>query len=86
LSGNSKSGHITLEAVLTNQAGQAKVSISRTKSFSAEGSFAGETGAIVTIEDEKGILTRLYEQTKGIYIDTLLTGLPETSYKLKGRD
>jgi hypothetical protein len=72
-----------IEAVLTNQAGQAKVSISRTKSFSAEGSFTGETGAIVTIEDEKGILTRLYEQTKGIYTDTLLIGLPETSYKLK---
>lgn len=73
-----------IEANLTNVAGGANVAISKTKSFNSSSDFIGESGAVVTIEDNNGIITRLTERNnKGIYTHPSLQGNPETSYKLK---
>ena len=73
-----------IEANFTNVAGGAKVAISKTKSFNSTGDFIGQSGAIVTIEDNSGVVTRLTESNnKGIYIHPTLKGNPESTYKLK---
>lgn len=73
-----------IEANFTNVAGGAKVVISKTKSFNSTGDFLGESGAIVTIEDNSGVVTRLTESNnKGIYIHPTLKGNPGSTYKLK---
>lgn len=73
-----------IEGNLNNQLGSASVSIAKTKNADASGSFNGTSGAIVTITDQSGKVSRLTESnTKGIYTDPFLKGLPETTYTLK---
>lgn len=73
-----------IEANLNNQLGSAIVSIAKTKNADASGSFNGTSGAVVTITDQSGKISRLTESnTKGIYTDPFLKGTPETSYMLK---
>jgi hypothetical protein len=73
-----------VEAQLTNQAGGAKVLISKTKSYSSANEFVGVSGATVEIEDQQGVVTRLNESNdKGVYNHLTLKGMPNLSYQLK---
>ncbi|WP_379086283.1 DUF4249 domain-containing protein [Pedobacter sp. UC225_65] len=73
-----------IEANLNNQLGSAKVAIAQTKNANTTSGFNGESGAVVTITDDKGKESRLTESsTKGIYTDPFLKGTPGTAYTLK---
>ena len=72
-----------IEANLTNQAGGARVLISKTKSYSSSNDFDGVPNAVVEIEDISGVITRLTEMPKGVYINSTLKGVPTQTYKLK---
>jgi len=73
-----------VEAQLTNQAGGAKVLISKTKGYSSANEFVGISGATVEIEDQQGIATRLNEgNTKGVYNHLTFRGIPNQRYNLK---
>lgn len=72
-----------IEAQITDQAGGAKVAISKTKNYKTTNDFAGVSGAVVQIEDGQGNINTLTESsTKGIYSYPTLIGTPKTSYKL----
>lgn len=73
-----------IEANLSNQLGSATIAIAKTKNSTAPSAFNGASGAVVTITDQTGKITRIAESnTKGIYTDATLKGMPETSYTLK---
>jgi len=73
-----------IEGNLSNLLGSATISISRTKNADVSGSFNGISGAVVTITDESGKVSRLTESNAiGIYTDPFLKGIPETNYRLK---
>lgn len=73
-----------IEANLNNQLGGAKVAIAQTKNANTTSGFNGESGAIVSITDDKGKESRLTESaTKGIYTDPYLKGTPGSTYTLK---
>lgn len=72
-----------IEAVLTDQAGGAKVLISKTKVYTAPNNFEGVANAVVEIEDQQGIVTRLSENAKGVYTHSSLKGTPTQTYKLR---
>lgn len=73
-----------IEANLNNELGSATVSIAKTKNTDASGDFNGSSGAVVTITDETGKISRLTESSKkGIYTNPFLKGTPETNYHLK---
>lgn len=74
-----------IEATLTNQLGGATVFIGKTKNVGTSNNFNGEFGAVITIEDKDGKISKLTESTinKGVYNDPFLKGVPEANYKLK---
>lgn len=73
-----------IEANLTDHANGARVLISKTKSYDSSNDFAGVAGAIVEIEDQLGVVTRLTESAKqGVYLHSTLKGTPTQTYKLK---
>ncbi|MGE6218328.1 DUF4249 domain-containing protein [Nubsella zeaxanthinifaciens] len=73
-----------VEAQLTNQIGGAKVLISKTKSYSSSNDFVGISGAVVEIENQQGVVTRLNESSnKGVYTHLTLSGMPGQTYRLK---
>jgi len=66
---------------VTDKAGDCKVSITQTKSFSDDNTFPGVTGAIVTVESN-GVVTPLDEAGDGLYQTSAITGMPGTRYDL----
>jgi hypothetical protein len=70
-----------IEGVLTDQPGSCVVKVSRTKDFDASNSFAGVSGANVTITDGKGSEFPLIEKASGIYQGNV-TGVPGEVYTL----
>ncbi|WP_410221876.1 DUF4249 domain-containing protein [Pedobacter sp.] len=73
-----------IEAQITDQLKGAQVALSKVKNFNADNSFNGQSGALVSIEDESGTPYILTEtSTKGIYRNDLLKGAPSKAYKLK---
>lgn len=80
---NSAEEIYVIEANLSNQLGSAEVSIAKTKNTDEAGSFNGISGAIITITNQFGIISKLSESNiKGIYTNPYLKGLPETNYTL----
>jgi len=71
-----------IEGVVTDQPGGSSVSISQTKDFSGNNTFAGVSGAIVTI-DNGGASYLLTESSPGFYTCGTLTGVPGDTYRLK---
>lgn len=72
-----------VEAVVTDEAGSAKVLITQTKNFSDNNEFAGVSGAVVTISDNDGNSTLLPEATAGVYQSADVTGVSGKKYSLK---
>jgi len=71
-----------IEGVVTDQPGGSSVSITQTKDFSSNNSFAGVSGASVTIENNgSGYL--LTESSPGVYTTSALTGVPGNIYSMK---
>ena len=73
---------IVIDAALTDHAGDCVVKISQTKNFDDNNSFAGLSGAVVSIKDQAGNVTPLTEETPGIYKHATLLGAPGNSYEL----
>lgn len=71
-----------IEAVVTDEAGAAKVLISQTKNFSDDNDFNGIENALVTIKDNDGNSTTLQELSAGVYTDATLAGIPGETYTL----
>jgi hypothetical protein len=71
-----------IEGVVTDQPGGSSVSITQTKDFSADNSFAGVSGATVTI-DNNGSSYPLTESSPGVYTTPSLTGVPGNTYSMK---
>jgi hypothetical protein len=71
-----------IEAVITDQPGTAKVSISQTKNFDEDNTFPGVSGAIVTIKETGGATTTLPETSAGKYEAPALTGSSGKTYTL----
>jgi hypothetical protein len=71
-----------IEGILTDQAGTARVLISRTKSFTEDNSFPGVSGATVTITETGGATTTLSQTSTGIYEATALIGVSGKTYTL----
>lgn len=59
-----------------------EVKISQTKKFSDDNSFAGISGALVSIRENGGRPYSLNEVTKGVYQTTALKGAPGNTYQL----
>lgn len=73
-----------IEAQITDQLKGAEVVLSKVKNFNSDNSFNGQSGALVSIEDEQGIPRVLTEtNVKGVYRNDLLKGTPSKAYKLK---
>jgi hypothetical protein len=70
-----------IEGVLTNEPGKCQVKISQTLDLSNDNTFKGISGAMVTITDDKGIVSTLAESAPGIY-QSVLIGKPGTVYTL----
>lgn len=70
-----------IEAVLTNQAGGARVSISQTKNFTADNTLIGIDGAAVSVESN-GSVYSFTPSGNGLYQDSTLTGVPGNTYHL----
>ncbi len=71
-----------IEGVLTDQTGSCQVIISQTKGFNEDNSFAGVSGAKVSITDEAGIISNL-TGTGGGYYESNLAGIPGKTYMLQ---
>lgn len=71
-----------IEGVVTDQPDGSSVSITRTKDFSSDNTFAGVSGAIVTIENN-GASYPLTESSPGVYTTSALTGVPGKTYNMK---
>lgn len=74
---------IVIDAILTDQSGGCEVRISQTKNFKDDNSFAGISGAAVSITDASGTVTNLSETTTGVYTAPALSGQSGSTYKLK---
>lgn len=71
-----------IEGVVTDEPGGSSVSITRTKDFSSDNTFAGVSGATVAIENN-GTSYPLTESSTGIYTTNALTGVPGNTYRMK---
>lgn len=72
-----------IEATLTDQAGGARVIISKTKTYNSSNDFEGVPNALVQIEHASGMNSQLIEMPKGVYTSPNLRGVPGMPYKLK---
>ncbi|RYY57994.1 MAG: DUF4249 domain-containing protein [Chitinophagaceae bacterium] len=71
-----------IEANLSNQAGNCRVLLTRTKDFDESNSFEGVTGALVTIREEGGATTALGAVQDGVYESATLAGTSGKTYHL----
>jgi Domain of unknown function (DUF4249) len=74
---------IVIEGIINNTGTAAKVTISKSVSFSASNTYPPVTGATVSITDDRGNVYPLTEATPGTYTNALLTGATGSSYSLK---
>lgn len=79
---NSASPKYVIEGAVTNAAGPYQVKITQTKNFSDNNTFAGVSGAQVTISDNAGNTSLLTEGTPGYYSTSGITGVPGRTYYL----
>lgn len=70
-----------IEGVITNEAGSLKVLVSQTNKLSDSSYFRGVSGADVQVESN-GAVTKLNEQSAGIYLNNSLSGAPGSTYHL----
>jgi Domain of unknown function (DUF4249) len=73
---------IVIEGIVDNSGLPAKVTISKSVSFSTGNIYPAVTGAIVQITDNTGGNYRLVENPAGIYTNPTLTGVPGRTYSL----
>lgn len=71
-----------IEAVLTDQTGDARVMVSRTKDFDESNEFSPVRNAVVSITETGGTTTTLAEPRPGIYESPALAGSPGKTYTL----
>lgn len=71
-----------VEAYITDQAGTAKVMVSKTSNFDDNNNFPGISDAIVTITETGGATTTLIEGNTGVYEAPALTGTSGKTYTL----
>jgi hypothetical protein len=79
---NSASSKYVIEGIVTNAPGAYRVKITQTKNFSDNNTFAGVSGAQVTISDNAGNSSLLSEGTPGNYSTAGITGVPGRTYYL----
>jgi hypothetical protein len=79
---NNAEKRYVIEAVITDQAGTAKVLITQTKNFDEDNNFPGISGATVTIKENGGATTTLTETSAGKYESPALTGISSKTYDL----
>ena len=79
---NTTDSKYVVEANLTDKPGSAKVLLTQTKNFDENNTFAGVTGAQVTIADNNSNPVTLTESAPGVYESALLTGIPGHTYNL----
>ncbi|MEO6328228.1 MAG: DUF4249 domain-containing protein [Ginsengibacter sp.] len=71
-----------IEAVITDQAGTAKVLITQTKDFDEDNNFAGISGARVTMKERGGTATTFTETSAGKYESPAFAGISGKTYDL----
>lgn len=71
-----------IQGVITNKAGDCRVSISEDQDFYDTTVHAGISGAIVTITGDNGLSAILPETTAGVYSSASLAGQPGVTYHL----
>jgi uncharacterized protein DUF4249 len=71
-----------IEGVVSDQPGRSSVSITQTRDFSSNNTFAGVSGATVTIACN-GASYPLTESSPGVYTSGALTGVPGNTYSMK---
>lgn len=76
---------LVIDATLTNQegAGACKVSLHKTIDYFKTNSFVPVENATIMLSDEDGNTELLYEESSGIYISSVLYGVPGREYTLK---
>jgi hypothetical protein len=81
---NTASPHLTVTAIVTDQAGPYYVTLSKTESFfSSNDSFPAVRNALVTISDDAGNSDTLLESQPGTYKTSTLQGISGRTYHLK---
>ena len=71
-----------IEGSITDQAGPYRVSVTQTKDFDEDNTFAGVTNAEVTLSDDAGNSETLELVEPGVYQTTNLQGVPGRTYTL----
>jgi len=71
-----------IEAVVTDEAGMAKVMISQTKNFDEDNNFPPVSGATVTVSETGGATTTFNETSPGTYVASALAGTSGKTYNL----
>lgn len=79
---NSASPKYVIEAAITDAPGPYQVKITQTRNFSDNNTFAGVSGAQVTISDNAGNTSLLTEAAPGYYHTAGITGVPGRTYYL----
>lgn len=79
---NSASPKYVIEAAVTDAPGPYQVKITQTKNFSDNNTFAGVSGAQVSISDNAGNTSLLSEASPGYYYTAGITGVPGRTYYL----
>lgn len=79
---NPASSKYVIEGAVTNASGPCRIKITQTKNFSGNNTFAGVSGALVTISDNAGNTSLLSEGTPGNYSTAAITGVPGRTYYL----
>jgi Domain of unknown function (DUF4249) len=74
-----------IEGVVTDVSGISKVLISQTKNFDEDNSFAGVSGARVTMKEDGGTTAVFTETTPGTYEEPIYRGRPGKTYTLTVR-
>ncbi len=78
---NNSTPQTVIEGTVSNEAGGAKVSISRSQNFYDETSFTGISGAQVTV-DVDGTVYNFDPTAAGVYQNSTLIGIPGHTYHL----
>ncbi len=72
---------IVVEASIP-ESGYAEVKISKTVNFNNSNTFPQVTGAVVMLQNDTGFVEILHEYKPGHYRTSVMTGVPETKYRL----
>ena len=80
---NTSSSSIVIQGNIYDHAGPFVVKISRSVNFYDPSTYPAVTGAKVIISDNLGHIDQLTERLPGIYVTSILLGIPHTTYNLK---